>query len=198
MHAYICDIIADVVQNAIEADASHVTLDVVTETGAIEVTVKDNGKGMDAAQKMRAQDPFYSEPGKHNRRRVGLGLPLLLQTAEQTGGTADIQSTPGHGTIVSFRLDTTHPDTPPMGDLPLTLISLMAFPGSCDLVVTRRTPAESYTVAKHELIEALGNLEEAGNITLARHYFESQENELKEEQHGFGGHRRPLKGESYE
>lgn len=198
MHASVCDIIADVVQNAIEAGASNVALDIDTRSGVVDVTVRDNGKGMDAAQKLRARDPFYSEPGKHDRRRVGLGLPLLLQTAEQTGGTADIQSTPGRGTVVSFRLDANHPDTPPMGDLPLTLVSLMAFPGTYDLVVTRRASAGSYAVAKNELIEALGNLDEAGNITLARHYFESQENELKEEQRWCGGDRRPLKGESHE
>jgi len=181
MHASICDTLTDVVQNAIEAGAKRIDLDVYTGSDAVIVTVRDNGKGMDAEQLRRARDPFYSEPGKHARRRVGLGLPLLFQMAEQTGGKAEIQSEPGRGTTVSFRFDTAHLDTPPLGNLPVTLVSLMTFPGDYELAVTRRVDAANYTVAKSELADALGNLEEAGNLTLARQYFESQENGLNVE-----------------
>ncbi len=181
MHASLCDTIADVVQNAIEAAATRIDLDVYTGSNAVIVTVRDNGKGMDAERLRRACDPFYSEPGKHVRRRVGLGLPLLLQMAEQTGGKAEIQSEPGRGTTVTFRFDTTHLDTPPLGNLPVTFVSLMTFTGAYELAVTRRTDAATYTVARSELTHALGNLEEAGNISLARQYFESQENGLNVE-----------------
>jgi len=181
MHASLCDTIADVVQNAIEAAATRIELDVYTGSNAVMVTVRDNGKGMDAAHLRRACDPFYSEPGKHARRRVGLGLPLLMQMAEQTGGKADIQSAPGRGTTVSFRLDTTHLDTPPLGNLPVTLVGLMTFPGNYELAVTRRADAAAYSVTRSELTHALGNLEEAGNLSLARQYFESQEDGLNAE-----------------
>ncbi|MDD4174040.1 MAG: ATP-binding protein [Kiritimatiellia bacterium] len=178
MHASVCDIIADLVQNAIEADATRIEVDVATGPAEIQVRIQDNGKGMDARTLARAKDPFYSEPGKHARRRVGLGIPLLMQTAAAVTGTVDIQSTPGKGTCVAFTLDARHLDTPPFGDLPETLLGLMAFSGTYDLILTRATPTDRYTVSRGELIDTLGNLEEIDNLILARAYVRSQEENL--------------------
>jgi hypothetical protein len=175
VHASVCDTIADLVQNAIEAGASRVELDVFTGPDRIEVRVADNGKGMDEATVARAVEPFYSEAGKHDRRRVGLGLPLLCQTAEAVGGAVDIHSTLGEGTAVRFTLDAKHIDTPPLGDLPSTVLGLMAFEGAYELALTRKTPADGYSVSRRELADALGNLREAASLALAKAYLESQE-----------------------
>lgn len=175
MHASVCDTLSDLVQNAIEAGASRVELDVSAGPDTIEVRVADNGKGMDADTLAKAVEPFYSEAGKHDRRRVGLGLPLLYQTAEAVNGTVDIRSAPGQGTTVRFTLDAKHLDTPPLGDLASTALGLMTFEGPYDLVLTRATPSGGYTVSRKELIEALGNLEEAANLILAKDYLKSQE-----------------------
>jgi hypothetical protein len=180
MHASVCDYLADVVQNAVEAGATRIELVMTTGSEKLEVRVSDNGKGMDAAQLARAGDPFYSEPGKHSRRRVGLGLPLVHQAAAATGGEVEMTSQPGHGTAIRFSFDPRHVDMPPLGDLPTTLVGLMTFPGDYDLAIQRRTPAGDYGATRHELIEALGNLCEAGNIQLARQFIASQEASLKE------------------
>ena len=182
MHASIADVIVDIVQNSIEANATHVELTIVTNPDRLMVTVKDNGKGMDATQLKRAFDPFYSEPGKHDKRRVGLGLPLLIQMVEQTGGQTDITSTPNLETTVSFWCDQHHPDIPPLGDLPLALVSLMAYPSNCEISLARFNGNNSYDVTKSELVEALGSLEEPANLTLSRRFFKSQEESLYEEQ----------------
>jgi len=178
VHASVCDIIADLVQNAIEADATRIEVDVATDPAEIRVCIQDNGKGMDARTLAKAKDPFYSEPGKHAKRRVGLGIPLLMQTTAAVNGTVDIQSTPGKGTRVAFTLDARHLDTPPFGDLPETLLGLMTFGGAYDLILTRTTPNDRYRVSRGELIEALGNLEEIDNLILARDYVRSQEENL--------------------
>ncbi len=178
MHASVCDTIADLVQNAIEAGASRVELEVYTGPDTVKVRVADNGKGMDQAKLAKAVDPFYSEAGKHDHRRVGLGLPLLYQTAEAVNGSVDIQSAPGKGTTVGFVFDARHLDTPPLGDLPATVLGLMTFSGAYDLVLTRRTPTDSYALSRSELIETLGDLETAGNLILARDYLKAQEAEL--------------------
>ncbi len=178
MHASVCDILSDLVQNSVEAGASRVELDVSTGPDKIEVRVSDNGKGMDAATLAKAKEPFYSEAGKHDRRRVGLGLPLLYQTVEATDGTVDIQTAPGRGTTIRFALDAKHLDTPPLGDLPATVLGLMTFSGDYDLVLTRRTPSDGYTLSRRELIDALGNLEDVSNLVLARDYLKSQESGL--------------------
>lgn len=178
MHASVCDTIADLVQNAIEAGASQVELDVYTGPDTIRVRVADNGKGMDKATLAKVADPFYSEAGKHDHRRVGLGIPLLLQTAEAVNGRVDIQSEPGKGTTVGFTFDARHLDTPPLGNLAETVLGLMAFPGAYDLILKRETPSDSYTVSRRALAEALGNLEESGNLLLARDFLRAQELDL--------------------
>ena len=178
MHACVCDYITDLVQNSIEAKATHIQLDVYTGPEAIRVRISDNGKGMNNSTLSKAVDPFYSEAGKHDHRRVGLGLPLLYQTAEAVNGTVDIQSTPGIGTVIRFTFDATHVDTPPLGDLALTVIGLMTFPEQFNLELKRETPSDSYQISRSELIETLGNLEESANIILAKDFIKAQENDL--------------------
>lgn len=167
--------ITDLVQNGVEAGATRVGLEITTGPARLSVRVTDNGKGMDAATLKRISDPFYTEAGKHDHRRVGLGVPLLLQTAEACNGKAEIVSEPGRGTTVTFELDATHVDTPPLGDLPATLLGLMTFSGDYDLAVTRRTPTDSYAISRKELLETLGDLTSSGNLVLARDFLRAQE-----------------------
>lgn len=178
MHASVCDTIADLVQNSVEAGASWVELNVFTGPDTIEICVRDNGKGMDQTTLAKVVDPFYSEAGKHDHRRVGLGLPLLFQTADAVNGKVDIQSEPGKGTTVRFTFDARHLDTPPLGELPATVLGLMTFSGTYDLIVNRSTPSDGYSVARSELIETLGNLEESTNLILARDFLNAQEQHL--------------------
>lgn len=175
MHATVCDMITDLVQNALEAGAGRVVLEVDTRGGRVSVRVSDDGKGMDAETLGRVSDPFFSEPGKHAGRRAGLGIPLMLQTASACGGGARIESAPGRGTEVSFRLDAGHVDTPPLGDLPGTALGLMAFPGDYELELTRRAPGGGYSVSRRELAAALGGLAGPGELVLARDFLRSQE-----------------------
>jgi len=77
MHATLADVIADTAQNSIEAGSSEVRVTVTETDGRIAVDIRDNGKGMDEMVLKRVFDPFYTEAGKHDRRKVGLGLPLL-------------------------------------------------------------------------------------------------------------------------
>ncbi len=178
MHATVCDIIADLVQNSIEAGASQVTLEVSTDPEKIAVCIVDNGKGMDETTLKKAVEPFYSEAGKHDHRRVGLGLPLLIQTAEAAGGKVTLQSEPGRGTTVRFHFDAKHWDTPPLGNLAQTVLGLMTFGNATNLILIRKTQAGSYEVSRNDLVNALENLEEAGALILAKEYLESQESDL--------------------
>ena len=78
MHVSICDYIADLVQNSIEAGASQIKLEVYTGPEAVRVCVSDNGSGMDSETLEKAVDPFYSKAGKHDHRRIGMGLASAL------------------------------------------------------------------------------------------------------------------------
>ncbi len=185
MHATLCDYIADIVQNSLEAGADRVGLEIGTGGSNIEVTVSDNGKGMEPAVLAAARDPFWSEPGKHDARRVGLGLPFLQQVADATGGRLTVETAAGAGTTVAFCLPAAHWDTPPLGDIPGTVAGLMSFADdSTDLILTRSHGGQGYSISRHELCEALGGLQDAGSLTLLRDFLRSQETELLE---GFQG-----------
>ena len=68
------------------------------------IIVSDDGAGMDEAAVTRAFDPF-AEPAVHDdSRALGLGLPLAKQFAEAHGGTIQLLSEPGAGTLITVEL----------------------------------------------------------------------------------------------
>ena len=178
MHATVCDYMADTVQNSMEAGASRIDVELVEDGETVRVAIRDNGKGMDEATRKRVWNPFFTEAGKHDRRRVGLGLPFLRQVVEATGGGLALESEPGRGTTLEYSFGAKHLDMPPMGCVAQAVVSLMNYAGNCELHFTHSRGDRSYTVSKCELAEALGNLEEVGNLLLAREYLEGQESDL--------------------
>jgi len=178
MHASLSDIIADVSANSIEAGAVLVEVSVTERDGTIELKVVDNGKGMDAATVARAFDPFYTEVGKHDRRKIGMGLPFVKQTCDACGGTVDLKSEKGVGTtlVCTFRADNI--DLPPMGDLAGAVLSLFTFDGSFDLVFTHTKGTESYSVSRLELQDAVGGFDSVEGLSLAKEFLNSQEEGL--------------------
>jgi PAS domain S-box-containing protein len=68
----------------------------------VRLSVKDTGKGMDEATRMRAVEPFFSTKGIG--KGTGLGLSMAHGLASQLGGTLTIESALGQGTQVSIWL----------------------------------------------------------------------------------------------
>lgn len=68
----------------------------------VRFNVSDSGCGMSAENLERAFDPFYTT--KDVDEGSGLGLSMVLGFAQQSGGTADIESLPGKGTVVTLYL----------------------------------------------------------------------------------------------
>jgi signal transduction histidine kinase len=69
------------------------------------IVVSDNGRGMSAKAIARAFDRF-AEPGitRSGERALGLGLPLAKQFVEAHGGTIDLVSEAGQGTLITVEL----------------------------------------------------------------------------------------------
>jgi len=178
MHATIADVISDTAQNSIEAGAKHVGLSLVEDGETISVVVKDDGKGMDEETLARAFSPFYTEAGKHDKRRVGLGLPILKQLCESTDGAVSLESKKGEGTVLRYSFSAKHIDLPPMGDLADAILTLFNYPGDFDLAFTHRKGAEEYSISRMELAEAVGGLESVEGLSLARDFLRSQEESL--------------------
>ena len=175
MHACLADVITDTTQNSIEAGAKHISLTIVEADGIISVEIKDDGKGMDEATLKRAFNPFYTEAGKHDKRKVGLGLPLLKQICDECGGGVTLESEPGKGTLLKYHFAADNIDLPPMGDLVSMTLSLFNYPGEFELVFTHCRGESDYTISRSELSEAVGGLESAEGLSLAREFLSSQE-----------------------
>lgn len=119
--------ILDIVENAVTAGAKRVRI-AVNENEARNVLafrVTDNGRGMTREEQARALDPFFTT----GRKRTGLGLPLLAQTAGLCGGRLTIASAPGRGTRVIARFPYAHVDRPPLTRMAVTVMTLVfAYP----------------------------------------------------------------------
>ena len=98
--------LVNVLLNAFEAMPEGGVVRVVTEdrADAVEIRVTDAGPGMPESVLKRALDPFFSTRGP---RRTGLGLPMACAIVQRHGGRMEIESSPGQGTTVAFRLPAT-------------------------------------------------------------------------------------------
>ena len=71
----------------------------------VRLTVRDTGTGMPREVVERAFEPFYST--KPKGEGTGLGLATVYGIVTQSGGTIEIESTPGQGTIIEVLLPAT-------------------------------------------------------------------------------------------
>lgn len=115
----------DIVQNSIEAQASSISIDIekVEVNQQLRITIADNGQGISNKNIDKILNPFYTS---RTTRKVGMGLPLLKQHVEQTGGYLHIISEVGRGTTVTFAFNLWHIDCPPPGNFADVLSTLIA------------------------------------------------------------------------
>jgi signal transduction histidine kinase len=90
----------NLVANAFEAMPSggDVTLSTGSEAGYVWIAVTDRGAGMDARTREQAFDEFYTTKASGS----GLGLPFVRRVAEAHGGSVEIESRMGEGTVVKM------------------------------------------------------------------------------------------------
>ncbi|MDA3957402.1 sensor histidine kinase [Oceanispirochaeta sp.] len=183
MHYSLSDMILDLFQNSIEAGAQRIHLDIVREAEELKVCLKDDGCGMTEGELEKSKDPFHSDGIKHKHRKVGLGIPFLIQTVEQAEGSFEIQSEKGKGTLFSIRFNLGNIDTPPEGDWAGLFFQALCFDGEYELIINRKIIGEEgkvgeYLLQRSELQDILGNFNESGAMILLRDYLKSQEEEL--------------------
>lgn len=93
--------------NAAEAagEYGHVEVQTARAGGGVEITVADDGPGIPPEDRDRVFEPFFSRrPGG-----TGLGLAVVAAAVRAHGGTVEIRSREGHGTVLAVRL----PASPP-------------------------------------------------------------------------------------
>ena len=150
----IAEHILDIVQNSIRAKATLIEIIVAEDKKndfcTIEIT--DNGCGMDEQTLKLAANPFFTS---RSTRKVGLGLSLLKQNAEKTGGAFSIVSKVNEGTRVKAVFRLSDFDRPPLGDIWNTYYFTLV--GSKDLELNYRHETEkgNFKISSRELRETL-------------------------------------------
>lgn len=142
--------ILDIVQNSIAAGSTliEIAIDERLDLSETEIQIRDNGKGIPAEMLPQVTDPFVTS---RTTRKVGLGLPLLKQNAEQTGGHLTIGSEPGKGTKLKVVFKADHIDMPPWGDLSGVVILLACGNPEIDFYYIHRTPKGEFEFDTREI-----------------------------------------------
>ena len=149
--------ILDIIQNSLSAGASVVELDVCEDVvhNLLTIAIKDNGKGMTPEQVARVSDPFFTS---RTTRKVGMGIPLYRQSAEQSGGALEIESKAGAGTTVTATFVYNHLDRPPLGDLANAVVLMMSANPNHLFKFNYTYNERFYSINTHEINEALDGL----------------------------------------
>ena len=149
--------ILDIVQNSISAGADNISIVLEEDTAANTYTimVKDDGCGMSPEVVARVTDPYYTS---RTTRKVGLGIPLLKQNAEQAGGSFHIESQPGEGTLLTASFVHNNIDRPPTGDMAGVMVILTGANPDINFCYRHRVNDTEYVFDTIEVKEALDGL----------------------------------------
>jgi len=103
--------IAKVLQHLLEnaakysAETSPIFISAEVVGGQLVTSVADRGVGIDDLERMMIFDKFYRGQGQRYRvQGTGMGLAIAKAIVEAHGGSIDVTSQPGQGSVFSFRL----------------------------------------------------------------------------------------------
>jgi anti-sigma regulatory factor (Ser/Thr protein kinase) len=130
--------ILDIAYNSIRAQASQIDIRIIDsiQKNIVDIEITDNGQGMTKEEVDKVIDPFFTT---RTTRKVGLGIPLFKQSAELTGGYLSIHSQKNQGTKVKTRFIKNHIDTPIMGNIIETIMTLIQADENIDYVFEYET-----------------------------------------------------------
>lgn len=117
--------ILDIVQNSIKAQSTLIIIDIEANTKKDELTIRitDDGKGISKEMLSKVTDPFTTD---RTTRKVGMGIPFFKMAAESSGGSFEISSKEGMGTVVRAMFKLSSIDRVPLGDMEETIGVLLS------------------------------------------------------------------------
>ena len=146
--------ILDIAKNSTKAGASLTTITIDETEDTLTLTIEDNGCGMSEETLRGVCDPFYTT---RTTRKVGLGIPLLKLSAEQTDGSFHIESKAqenfplDHGTKVTAVFNKSHIDYTPLGDVIFSVTTLIQGDPDVDFLYTHNLPGGTVQLDTREL-----------------------------------------------
>jgi two-component system sensor histidine kinase MprB len=94
--------ISNLVDNACKFSAAPSTIDVCVRGSVIEIG--DHGLGIDDGDREHVFDRFYRSPAARTMPGSGLGLAIVRQIAQMNGGTVELLTRDGGGTVARLTL----------------------------------------------------------------------------------------------
>lgn len=146
--------VLDITYNSIRAKATLITIDIEISTAKdlIKIVIEDNGSGMDEETLNNVINPFYTT---RTTRNVGLGIPMFKEAALMSEGTFEMFSKKNEGTKVEASFKKNHIDTPIMGNLVETILTLIQANDSIDYVFRYKNDDNQFVLDTKEIKEIL-------------------------------------------
>ena len=145
--------VLDIAQNSVRAGAKSIWIELFESGGQLSLEIRDDGCGMESGLLESVTDPFVTT---RDTRSIGLGIPLLKLAAEMADGGLEIRSAPGEGTVLRAWYDPGHIDAQPVGDMAMTMYSLVQGNPDIDFVYRRRKGEALFELDCASLREELG------------------------------------------
>jgi hypothetical protein len=129
--------ILDIAENSVRAGAKliEIIIEEDSKNDLLTIEINDDGHGMNEDVLKKVLDPFYTTK---TVRRVGLGLPLLADAAERSGGNLQLKSHENQGTRIKATFGLSHLDRQPLGDILNTIIILIISNSEVDFFYKHR------------------------------------------------------------
>jgi hypothetical protein len=145
---YFTDYIFDLVQNSIKAQAKNILISLDFNQN-LSFRLEDDGKGMSKEVLEKVKQFTYST---QKNRKVGLGLSMIHDLANQTEGSFNITSSIGEGTLLETTFNHKHIDFPDFGDIGLMISDLYINP-NVENVILEIKYSRTYTFDLIQFIE---------------------------------------------
>lgn len=169
--------IMDLIENSLCAKATIVAICVhIDETAdLLQVCVEDNGEGI-CVPPEQALSPFYTT---RKAKRVGFGLSFLKDAAETAGGALSLSRSEGlRGISVMARMQLSHINRPPLGDLAATISAMILMHPDVDFRLNIRAGRQGRAFQLTEYAKSRG-LDRNANVELASSAFAALRSELE-------------------
>lgn len=145
--------ILDIAQNSLRAKAKCIKIQMIESNHRLELSVEDDGIGMDEELVKRVQDPFFTT---RTTRKIGLGIPFLKAIAQQCNGEFSLVSKVNEGTCIKVSMDLEHWDCPPLGDIGDALMIAASADVSVRFIFIYRKDEEEFIFDTQQINEVLG------------------------------------------
>ena len=112
--------IMDIAENSLRAGAQNVNIRIIhnKKNHTLILEIEDDGKGMDDKTLNNAANPFFTTK---DDKKFGLGLSLLSQAAEATGGKLIVEKRSATGIRICATFHSDHIDMTPIGNVNKTI-----------------------------------------------------------------------------